>query len=55
MRDCGECTKGTLCDVCDKLLNQLEEFLAVLNERKKQPPNEEFGHLLPKYIITWMW
>ena len=51
MRNCNKCTKDTLCDDCDKLVNQNKEFSANLNEVKRQPPND-FGHMLPKYIIT---
>ena len=51
MRNCTNCTKDILCDDCDKLLNQNKEFSANLNELKREKPNE-FGHILPKYIIT---
>ena len=43
--------KYQLCDDCDKLVNQNEEFSANLNELKRERPND-FGHMLPKYIIT---
>ena len=45
MRNCNKCTKDILCDDCDKLVNQK-------NELKKQPPDDEFSHMLPKFIIT---
>ena len=50
MRNCNQCTKDVLCDDCDKLVNQNKESSANLNEIKRQPPND-FGHMLPKYII----
>ena len=50
MRDCNKCTKDILCDDCDKLVNQNKEFSANLNELKREKPND-FGHMLPKYII----
>ena len=51
MRNCPNCKKDFLCENCDKLVNQRKEFSANLNELKREPPNE-FGHLLPKCIIT---
>ena len=51
MRNCNNCTKDILCDDCDKSVNQNKEFSANLNEVKRQPPND-FGHMLPKYIIA---
>ena len=51
MRNCNNCTKDILCDDCDKLVNQNKEFSANLNELKREKPND-FGHMLPKYIIT---
>ena len=33
------------------MLNQKKEFSAKINELKREAPNE-FGHMLPKYIIT---
>ena len=51
MRNCNDCTTDSLCDRCEKLVNQRKEFSTNLNERKRQPPNE-FGHMLPKYLIT---
>ena len=50
MRNCNNCTKDVLCDNCDKLVNQNKEFSANLNELKREKPND-FGHMLPKYII----
>ena len=51
MRNCNKCIKYILCDDCDKLFNQKKEFSANFNEIKREPPTE-FGHMLPKYIIT---
>ena len=51
MRNCNKCTKDILCDDCDKLVNQRKEFSANLNEIKREKPND-FGHMLPKFIIT---
>ena len=51
MRNCHYCKKDILCDICDELINQREEFSAILNELKREKPND-FGHMLPKYIIT---
>ena len=51
LRKCGDCKKDVLCDNCDKLVNQKEEFSAKINELKRQAPSE-FGHMLPKYITT---
>ena len=51
MRNCHFCRKDILCDICDELVNQKKEFSANLNELKRLPPND-FGHMLPKYIIN---
>ena len=51
MKNCNKCTKDLLCDKCHKLVNQRKEFPANLNELKREPPNE-FGNMLPQYIIT---
>ena len=51
MRNCNKCRKDILCDDCDKLVNQNKEFSANLNELKREKPND-FGHMLPKYIIN---
>ena len=50
MRNCSDCKEDTLCDNCDKLVNQNKEFSANLNELKREKPND-YGHMLPKYII----
>ena len=52
MRNCSICKKTILCESCDNLVRQRKEFSAKLNELKRQPPND-FGHILPKYIITY--
>ena len=46
-----KCTKDILCDDCDKSVNQNKEFSANLNEIKREHRND-FGYMLPKYIIT---
>ena len=51
MRNCNKCAKDILCGDCDILVNQNKELSANLNELKRQPPNE-YGHMLPKCIIT---
>ena len=51
MRICSDCKTDILCDECDKLVKQRKEFSANLNELKGEKPND-FGHILPKYIIT---
>ena len=51
MRNCTDCKEDILCDNCDRLVNQKKEFSANLNEIKREKPND-FGHMLPKYIIT---
>ena len=51
MRNCHYCKKDILCDNCDELVNQRKEFSANLNEIKREKPND-FGHMLPKYIIN---
>ena len=33
---CNNCSKDVLCDGCDKLVNQNEQFSAYLNEIKRQ-------------------
>ena len=50
MRNCTDCKVDILCDRCDKLVNQRRKFSANLNELKREKPND-FGHMLPKYII----
>ena len=51
MRYCTECKKDILCESCDKLVNQRKKFSTNLRELKREKPND-FGHMLPKYIIT---
>ena len=51
MKNCSHCKEDILCEGCDNLNNQKKEFSANLNELKRQSPNE-FGYMLPKYIIT---
>ena len=52
MRNCSDCSTDSLCDNCDKLVNQKKEISANLSELKRQPPDDEFGYMLPKYITT---
>ena len=51
MKIYNKCTKDVLCDECDKLVNQNKELLANLKELEQEKP-KDFGHMLPKYIIT---
>ena len=51
MKNCSDCKKDILCDECDKLVYQRKELLANLNKLKRDALNE-FGYMLPKYIIT---
>ena len=51
IKSCNKCTKDILCDDFDKLVNQNKEFTAILNELKREKPND-FGQMLPKHIIT---
>ena len=51
MRNSNKCTKVVLCDDCDKLVNQNKEFSANPNKLKREKRND-YGHMLPKYIIT---
>ena len=51
MRNCSKYSKDQLCDSCDILVNRRKEFSANLNELKRERPND-FGHMLPKFIIT---
>ena len=48
MRNFTECKKDSLCDGCDKLVNQ-KKFSVNLNELKREKP-KDFCHMLPKYI-----
>ena len=51
LRNCTDCKEVILCDNCDRLVNQRKEVSANLIELKREKPNQ-FGHMLPKYIIT---
>ena len=51
MRNCVDCKNDSLCDNCDRLVNQRKEFSANLNELKREKPNDQ-GYMLPKYKIT---
>ena len=49
-RNCSDCKKDIFCDDCDNLVNQKKKSSANLNELKREKPND-FGHMLPKYMI----
>ena len=51
MRYCIDCKNDSLCESCDKFVNQKKEFSANLNEIKREAPNG-FSHMLPKYKRT---
>ena len=51
MRYCTDCKNDSLCDSCDKLVNQNKEYSANINDLKRETFND-FGHMLPKYKIT---
>ena len=51
VRNCTICKENISSDNCDELVNQRKEFSANLNELKREKPND-FGHMLPKYIIS---
>ena len=51
MRNYVDCKEDILCENCEYLVNQKKRFSANLNELKRQPPND-FGHMLPKNVIT---
>ena len=40
MKNGSDCKINSLCDNCDKLVNQRKEFSAKLNELKREPPNK---------------
>ena len=50
MRFCNKCNDIKMCDKCNIQINENKEFEANLNELKRHPPNE-FGHMLPYYVI----
>ena len=50
MRRCNECKNEILFTTCNNQINENKEFEAKLNELKRHPPNE-FGHMLPHYVI----
>ena len=51
LKKCSKYEIASLCDRCDKLVNQKKEFSANLKEMKTEPPNI-VGHMLPKFITT---
>ena len=54
MKSCSDCKIDSLCDRCDKLVNQRKEFSVNLNELKREAPNEH-GQMLPNYTITYFY
>ena len=50
MRFCNECDDIKMCNKCNNQMSENKEFEANLNLLKRHPPNE-FGHMLPYYII----
>ena len=48
---CTDCKNDSLCDRCDKLVNQKKEYSANLNELNRGKPNN-FAYMLPKYMFT---
>ena len=50
MRFCKECNDNKMCVKCNNHINENKEFEANLNLLKRHPPNE-FGYMLPYYII----
>ena len=46
---CSKCTRNSLCNKLERLLNQTKKFPANLNEVKQQTPNL-FGHLIARYV-----
>ena len=50
MRFFNECNDKKVWNKCNNQINENKEFEANLNEIKRQPPNE-FGHMLPCYIL----
>ena len=51
MRHCNACKDGIICTTCNNQINENKEFEANLNELKRQPPDDEFGYMLPCYVI----
>ena len=51
MRHCNACKDGILHVTCNNQINESKEFEANLNELERQPPDDEFGYMLPYYKI----
>ena len=49
-RFCNKCSDDYICEDCESKTKQYKEFEANLNDLKRRPPNE-FGHMLPYYIV----
>ena len=47
-KNCSACKKDILCENGDNLVNQKKKTSAILNELKRQLPND-FGHKLNRY------
>ena len=52
LRKCSEYSKKVLCNNCVKIVNQLKEFLANLNEKKKKTPDKN-SYMLPWFKNFW--
>ena len=50
LKFCNECDDKKVCNNCNNQVNENKEFGANLNQLKGHPPNE-FGHMLPFYVI----
>ena len=51
LKNRSDCKIDSFCDRCDELVNQMKEFSANLNKKKRESPND-IGHTLAKYVIT---
>ena len=52
MRFFNECAGKKMCNKCNYQISENKEFEVNLNELKRHPPND-FGHMLPFYIILF--
>ena len=51
MRQCNACKDRILCATCNNQINESKEFEANLNLIKREKKTNDFGHMLPYYII----
>ena len=51
MSQCNECKDRILCTTCNNLIIENKEFEANLILLKRKTPDDEFGYMLPYYII----